>query len=567
MNPSTACATVLVDELVRHGVREAVLCPGSRSAPLAFALHAADGAGRLRLHVRTDERAAAFLALGLAKAAGVPVPVVTTSGTAVANLHPAVLEASHAGVPLLLLTADRPPELRGTGANQTTRQVGIFGTATRWDHDLGTPDHRPGQVASWRSTASRAVLAAVGRGGPAGPVHLDLPFREPLVPTDDGDLDEPLDGRPGGAPWTSAPVTGVAAEAIQDDGRRTLVVVGDLPTGPVDHGDAAADLAARHGWPLVAEPSSGGARSRSLPHASLLLGCESWLDAHRPERVVLVGRVTLQRGVARLLAHPGTDVDLVAPAGPWPDPGARVRSVLPLEALDAGRAGAVRAAAPTSWASAWHDAAQSLVEPVGAAVGASWPSGPAAAQRIWGSLPAGAQVFVGSSNPVRDLDVATAGRGPRVLANRGLAGIDGCLSTASGLALATSAPTYALVGDLTFLHDLGGLVVGPHEPRPDLTVVVVNDDGGGIFSTLEPGGDEHAGAFERVFGTPHGADLGSLVRGVAARHVLAETPEALDAAVCVAPQGITVVEVPVDRTGTRALHTSLRDLATATLTS
>ena len=162
MNPSTACAEVVVDELVRHGVRDAVLCPGSRSAPLAFALHAADRDQRLRLHVRVDERSAAFLALGLAKGSGRPVPVVTTSGTAVANLHPAVLEASHSGIPLLLLTADRPPELRGTGANQTTAQPGIFGHAVRWQHDLATPDTRPGQVPMWRSTVSRAVAAATG---------------------------------------------------------------------------------------------------------------------------------------------------------------------------------------------------------------------------------------------------------------------------------------------------------------------------------------------------------------------------------------------------------------------
>src|SRR3954447_15731415 len=234
VNPATACAAVLVDELVRHGVREAVLCPGSRSAPLAFALHAADAAHRLRLHVRTDERTAAFLALGLAKASGRAVPVVTTSGTAVANLHPAVLEASHAGIPLLLLTADRPPELRGTGANQTTEQVGLFGSAVRWQRDVETPDGRPGQLTSWRATVSRAVVEAQGdRGGQPGPVHLNLPFREPLVP--DGVTDQlPEEGRREGAPWTSVAPQSVAAEPIEDDGRRTLVIVGDLPLGSPD---------------------------------------------------------------------------------------------------------------------------------------------------------------------------------------------------------------------------------------------------------------------------------------------------------------------------------------------
>ena len=184
MNPSTALATVLVDEMVRGGVREAVLCPGSRSAPLAYALQEADAAGRLRLHVRVDERSAGFLALGLAKLTRRPVPVVTTSGTAVANLHPAVLEASHAGVPLLVLTADRPQELRGTGANQTTDQGGFFGAAVRWSHELAAPERRAGQNGSWRSVVARACVAARGDlTGEAGPVHVNVPLREPLVPT------------------------------------------------------------------------------------------------------------------------------------------------------------------------------------------------------------------------------------------------------------------------------------------------------------------------------------------------------------------------------------------------
>ncbi|MCW2665113.1 MAG: 2-succinyl-6-hydroxy-2,4-cyclohexadiene-carboxylic acid synthase/2-oxoglutarate decarboxylase, partial [Frankiales bacterium] len=203
MNPSTALAVVLVDELVRGGVREVVLAPGSRSAPLALALHDAEQAGRLRLHVRIDERSAAFLALGLGKASGCPAAVVTTSGTATANLHPAVLEAAHADVPLLLLTADRPPELRRSGANQTVDQVGLYGGAVRWAADLGTPDRRPGQQAYWRALVCQALSAALADlGGAPGPVHLNLGLREPLVPDGDPGWLEPLDGRPGGGPWT-----------------------------------------------------------------------------------------------------------------------------------------------------------------------------------------------------------------------------------------------------------------------------------------------------------------------------------------------------------------------------
>ena len=569
MNPSTACAEVIVDELVRHGVRDAVLCPGSRSAPLAFALHAADRAGRLRLHVRVDERSAAFVALGLAKGSGRPVPVVTTSGTAVANLHPAVLEASHSGVPMLLLTADRPPELRGTGANQTTQQPGIFGGAVRWQHDLGTPDTRPGQVATWRSAVSRAVVAASGaRGEQPGPVHLNLPFREPLVPGEGPDVTEPLDGRPDGGPWTA--VTGesqvrraLSVAPVPDDDRRTLMVVGDLPLGDVDWGKAAAELAASRGWPVVAEPSSGAARSLALPHGTLLLSAQGWMASHRPERVVVVGRVTLARPVSRLLADVDLVVDLVVPPGPWPDPAGRARSVLPLESLlvESRR---TEAATHAEWLASWAAASARVASAVAEPIADSWPSGVAVARALTGALPSAAQVFVGSSNPVRDLEIAGL-PGPRVVASRGLAGIDGCLSTASGLALAGDRPTYALVGDLTFLHDVGGLVVGPPELQPDLTLVVVNDDGGGIFTLLEPGAPQHAGGFERVFGTPHGADLAALSRGAGARYTCVSTPDELAEQVRPAPSGLHVVEVRVDRAAHRALHDRLRDVAATSL--
>ncbi len=238
MNPCTALARVLVDELVRGGVREAVLAPGSRSAPLAFALADADAGGRLRLHVRIDERSAAFLALGLAKASRTPVPVVTTSGTATANLHPAVLEASYAGVPLLLLTADRPPELRGTGANQTVDQVTLYGGAVRLFTDIGAPERRPGQVAYWRALVCRALAAATGEL--PGPVHLNLGLREPLVPDGDDDWVEPVDGRPDGVPWT-VQVPGTPTTVPDDLPARTVLVLGDA-TAPVSA--AAVRLAA-----------------------------------------------------------------------------------------------------------------------------------------------------------------------------------------------------------------------------------------------------------------------------------------------------------------------------------
>lgn len=558
MNPSTALATVLVDELVRAGVRDAVLCPGSRSAPLAFALARADTAGRVRLHVRVDERSAAFLALGLAKS-GRPVPVVTTSGTAVANLHPAVLEAAHSGVPLLLVTCDRPAELRGTGANQTTDQVGIFGSAVRLFRDVGAPEDRPGQVASWRSVVCRAVIAATGGASRTtpGPVHLNVAFREPLVPTGDAGWVEPLAGRPGDGPWTrvAAPPS-LAAPSLGGEAR-TLVLVGDLPAGP--WGARAAALAASAGWPLVAEPSSGGAWSKALPHGPLLIGCPDWLDAHRPERVLAVGHLTLGRPVARLLADPRVAVDVVAHGDTYPDPAGRARCVHPLSALPEHPPGP---AGPPDWAAAWSAAAGAVAGAIGEL---PWPSGTAVARTVAAALPAGAVLLAGASNPIRDLHLAAAPGPVTVVANRGLAGIDGNLSTATGLALAGAAPTYALVGDLTFLHDGNALVRGPAEPRADLTVVVVNDDGGGIFGLLEPGGPEHSDVFERVFGTPHGVDLGRLCAATGTPHRLLTDPAELRAAIASPPAGTLVLEVRVDRSGHAAAHERLRAAAAAAL--
>lgn len=572
VNPSTALARVVVDELVRHGVRHAVLCPGSRSAPLAYALQEAERAGRLRLHVRVDERSAGFLAIGLAKLTRVPAVVVTTSGTAVANLHPAVLEAHHGIVPLLVLTADRPPELRGTGANQTTVQVGMFGGALRWSHELGTPERRVGQQAGWRSQISRAMAAATGAGGgDAGPVHLNVPLREPLVPTAEEPWPESLDGRPHGRPWTTVdrptntPDGGVSG--VGGAMTRTLVVLGDLPEPGL--GDAALRWAAAHGWPVVAEPFGRHPRPEAVPHGSLLLSVPEWLEQWAPERVIVVGRVTLSRAVAALLRRDGVSVEAVAATTPWSDPSGVVSVVHPPSVLFRQ---ASRTEDPghhlsaTAWATAWHSAGAAVAtalmdEPAG------WPSGAAIADTLLRSVPSGATVFAGSSNAARDLDLAVAGctTSLTVIASRGLAGIDGCVSTATGLALAGDQPTYALMGDLTFLHDANGLLVGPHEPVPDLTILVVNDDGGGIFTLLEPGEPERATEFERVFGTPTGTDLAALCAAHGVTHQRVTGAPELREALTTSPRGIRVVEVPVNRSGHRAARAHLLSVATRAL--
>ena len=576
MTPSSALATVLVDELVRGGVRDVVLAPGSRSAPLAYALLAADAEGRLRLHVRVDERTAGFLALGLAKGSRRPVPVVTTSGTAVANLHPAVLEAHHAGVPLVVLSADRPHELRGTGANQTTNQPGMFPGATRFEADLPAADTVPvegdGRAGWWRSTVCRALAAAHGLlGSDPGPVHLNVAFRDPLGPDlDDTALPGHLAGRAEGAPWVEvlprAPEPGhvAAGRPSIEDVERTLVVVGDL--GDDVEGAEAVRWAVGRGYPVVAEPFAGpNPRAAALPHGPLLLTATEWLDAHLPQRVVVIGRVTLARPVAALLRRPGMRVEVVAGASTWPDPSHVASRVHPWSAIAADLRPAPGSAPHGSWAAAWADSGRVLAEAV-AAQGFSWPSGLAVAATVHDALPPDGVLVLGSSNPVRDLDLATAGRhdphvGVRVHANRGLAGIDGMVSTALGVALGLGRPTHALLGDLTFLHDANGLLLGPDERRPDLTVVVVNDDGGGIFTTLEPGAPERAASFERVFGTPTGTDLATLCRAHGVPHDRARTREDLGRLVAETPDGLRVVEVAVDRSTHRRSHADLRALA------
>jgi 2-succinyl-5-enolpyruvyl-6-hydroxy-3-cyclohexene-1-carboxylate synthase len=476
------------------------------------------------------------------------VPVVTTSGTATANLHPAVLEASESGTPLLVLTADRPPELRGTGANQTVDQIALYGTAVRLFAEVGAPGRRACDNAYWRSLACRVIAAARGDiGTPAGPVHLNLAFREPLVPDDDPSWVEPLDGRADGTPWTTRVPAGVAEPVADDLPARTVVVLGDCPR---PQASAALRLAECRGFPVVAEPSAGDRDSPAvLDAAELLVGAPGFLDRHRPDRVLVVGRPTLSRAVGRLVA--GSPADVVAAHGTWPDASRSVARVLPSVPAAAG---------PTdpSWLAAWTDAAAAVRKAVDEVL-AGPLSEPAVAQAVLAAEPS--LLVVGSSKPVRDLFLAGRSRTP-VLANRGVAGIDGMVSTAVGAALAHQAAgggaAYALLGDLTFLHDANGLVLGPHEPRPDLLLVVVNNDGGAIFGTLEQGGGAYSGAFERVFGTPHGVDLAALCAATGTPHTAVTNREALAAALRPAP-GLRVVEVRTDRSAAVALDRGLRE--------
>ncbi len=552
VNPSTAQAGVIVDELVRNDVRHVVLTPGSRNAALAMALHDAAEEGRLTLHVRIDERAAGFLALGLARGSGRPSAIVCTSGTAAANLHPAVLEAFHSGVGLLTITADRPPELHGTGANQTIDQRGLFGPAAV-AVEFPVAEHRDGQNQVWRGLVCRAVTQAEhGR-----PVQVNIPFREPLVPTFGPAWPEPLDGRPDGLRWTTsaAPVSMPGSRVDFRLPARTLMVVG---SGRADRARAAATVAATAGWPAVAEPSgqaaalSGGATV--LRCGALLLAAGELPAELRPDAVVVVGRPTLSRGVRGLMGR--VPVYGIGDHPQWTDPqyvATHVRGWLDLD--DMSQVDGVR----PEWLAAWRDADASALGAVDKLLGEEpWPTGLALAADLVEALPAGAMLFLGSSNPVRDVDLVAEPRADlRVHANRGVSGIDGNVSTAAGIALGDDAPAYALVGDLTLLHDLNALLIGPAERRPDLTVVVHNDDGGGIFTLLEQGAAEYKPSFERVFGTPHGADLAALCAGYGVPHTLVGDRAELRAVLAPA-KGLRVVEVRSNRGLLRDLHARLR---------
>ncbi len=531
---SSEAAAALVRALLDHGVRDVVLCPGSRSAPLAYALEAAERAGTVRLHVRHDERTAAFLALGCGVAdPSAPAAVVTTSGTAVANLHPAVLEAHHAGVPLLLLTADRPARLRGTWANQTTDlQPDVFGAATRLALVLEADD-----VPDWDAVAARVVAAATGTTARPGPVHLDLGLDDPLLPAGDIEVVAPQ-------PVPRGPVLAPMTTRLEQ-GPRTLVVAG------AGAGTGARTLAEDAGWPLLAEPSSGAKAGPCRVGAYRLLLERVDLVAD-VERVVVLGRPTLSRPVTRLLAREDVEVVQVVGHPDEPGPGRAVRRV-----VGSVTAGPDVDGAP--WLDRWLDlgrraeAALDAVLDDGEDLHGPWLARASARASGPGDL-----LVVAASNPVRDLDlVAPPGEGTRVLANRGLAGIDGTVSTAVGVASTTGCPTRLLVGDLAFLHDLGGLVVpGSERDRLRLQVVVLDDDGGGIFGLLEHA--DRPREFERVFGTPHGADLLRAASGLGAEAVRTVDRAATVAATSSVPQGISVVVVPSDRSGLRTLHGRIR---------
>lgn len=569
-SPATDFALAVLQELARAGVTDVVVSPGSRSQALALAAVALERAGGISVHVRLDERTAGFFALGLAVETGRPAAVVTTSGTAVANLHPAVLEAHHSGVPMVVVSADRPVELRGIGSNQTTVQPGMFGAAVSFVRDVQAPS-TDGVDDDARSTVRalvrEAVAAAAGHAGQPGPVQLDLAFREPLSAGLDrvaGVADEDVDHAFATRRRTAAlPV----AELAPDDEPATVVIAGH------DAGPDAERVAWELGAPLLAEVSSGARFGRNLVAAYRdLLRDESF--GGRVRRAVVLGHPTLSREVPALLQR--ADVETVVVRGPGADAFDPARASRPSSAtqiVSDVRVTGRTSAAHRAWVGRWVAASRALLGggDAGPDLDAKRSSDRAErnrflkdevalrrrpvdramlAEAVWGVTWPHDRLVLGASQIIRVADATVPGKKIPVHANRGLAGIDGTISTALGIATALEAgsgavgTTRVVVGDLTFLHDLGGLVTGTEERRPRLQVVVGNDSGGAIFRGLEVAATTAPEDMRRMMTTPQQVDVERVVTGLGWEYRRAETWGDLER-VLTDPAERVVIEVPL----------------------
>ncbi|HEY6570309.1 MAG TPA: 2-succinyl-5-enolpyruvyl-6-hydroxy-3-cyclohexene-1-carboxylic-acid synthase [Candidatus Limnocylindrales bacterium] len=572
-----ALLRAFVAEFAAAGVRDAVVCPGSRSTPLALALGVSPD---IRVRVLLDERAAGFFALGIARTDRRPVAVLVTSGTAAMELAPAVVEAAYSRVPLVVLTADRPAELRDRGAAQTIDQDHLYGRAAKWFAELPLFDGHPATAAHVRSVAGRAVATAWA--GPAGPVHLNVPFREPLLP--DGSLEPadvgatPTEGRP-----TTATMTG--RRTLDDAGldavaervaaaRRGLIVAGpdDDPALPV----ALATLAGATGFPILADPLSGlraGRHDRSMVVArgDQLVRRGPWIDAHRPDLVIRTGAMPTSKPIAELLAAARPELLILDGDGGW-----RESALVPATFVHADPAATATALARRTdggraaddWAGAWLEADAAAIRTMNDwLAGLDQPFEGAPFPALAAALPDGATLWAGNSMPVRDMDgwLPSTERAITVRSNRGANGIDGVVSTALGSAAVATGPVALVVGDLSFLHDLNALVAAKLHGL-SATIVLVNNDGGGIFSFLPQGTASIPGAglperYEELFGTPHGIDVGPIVTALGGEHEIVGD-DGLAAALerSIGRPGVQVLELQTDRARNVALH---REVAAA----
>ena len=502
INPSTLLARVIVRQIVEAGITDVVISPGSRNAPLSIAFHQASVKGLIKLHVRIDERTAAFFALGIAKASGRPVPIVCTSGTAVANYHPAVLEASHTNLPLLVLTADRPASLRKTGANQTTEQARIFGKAVRYFADVS------GSVYPMELPLNSLQ---------SGPVHLNIQFEEPLI----GDKsDNWLNDLTITAPKIFDRKT---PGTFYTKSTRGVLVIGH------DRGglsvDAVRDFADALGWPVIAEDPL--TFEKAISHASIFLTSRAIADDLVPDTVVVIGRTTLSRSINAFIKSARKEIVIDPRMATVDSDRMANQKFLQLPKVEVQPA-------DSEYVEKWQKYSQRAAKMVGDI--SQW-SEALIAREIGAAIPAGTSLFISSSRPIRDLEgFASARTGVETFANRGLAGIDGNISTALGIA-SQRKETIAVLGDLGFLHDLTGLI---HNEDINLKILVINNDGGGIFSTLSQRG---VAGFEEVFGTPHGKDLAAIASAIGVPAKTISTQAELKSELAAPIKGVSVVVI------------------------
>ena len=550
-------AETLVRGLAGAGLRHAVVCPGSRSTPLAVALHRHPD---IRVWMHVDERSAAYFGLGIARRTGEPVALLCSSGTAAANFLPAVVEANLSQVPLVVLTADRPPEFRDVGAAQTVDQVRLYGGNVRWFVDLPPPDPDPLCLRHAATTAARAM--SVAHAVPKGPVHLNVPFREPLLPA--GPLSPVVEPVPAAVQATAPASIGAPDPVVRDIAdtmtrhRRGIIVCGPQPDRGLS--GAVADFAAKTNWPILADPLS---QVRCGPHdrSHVIDAYDAFLrnadvaDQLRPDIVVRIGAIPTSKPLNGFLDRLG-DVPtvLVTASDRWSDPWFRGSVVVTGDPARTVAAIADTLETPAEpgggWFAQWREANAAARAGIACALSGGARFEGDVFRDLASVLPGGATLVVGSSMPVRDLDtfLPPSERDWTIVANRGANGIDGVVSTALGAAAVANGPTLLVVGDLSFFHDMNGLLAAKLHAI-DVTILVVNNDGGGIFSFLPQAASLDDATFEHLFGTPTGLDIGHVARLYDAGHSVPAEPRALAATLTrtLSAKGLHIVEYRTDR--------------------
>jgi 2-succinyl-5-enolpyruvyl-6-hydroxy-3-cyclohexene-1-carboxylate synthase len=548
------------NELARCGMAHACTSPGSRCTPIVLSLVREP---RIRCWSHIDERCSGFFALGAAKASGRPVAVTCTSGTAAANLAPAVIEAFQARVPLIVLTADRPPELRDVGAGQTIDQLKLYGDAVKWFVEVGVHEASEARLRWIRALACRAYWTALE--GRPGPVHLNLPLREPLI------LDQPLPadstGRQDDRPW----VTGTRAAQAPPVGRAELPARGVVVAGRYERdrefGPAAARFAQRAGYPLLADPLSGARRgSAAIAHYDALLRDERFAGEMRPELTIRIGDLPTSKPLREWLAAlEHAEQIAFDPDAAWQDPSASLTETRRCDPVLALRAWTPKTPADPHWLAGWRAADDAAGAAMTRALGDEL-SEPLVAGRLGQWLPADATLFVASSMPVRDIELffPASECSPRVLSNRGANGIDGIVSSAFGVAAVTDAPVVLLIGDVALAYDIGGLLAA-RRLGLRLTIVLLNNDGGGIFHFLPVAAE--ADAFEDHVATPHGLDFGQAARLFGCDYRRPQNVDDFAATLerSVSAPRTTIIEVRTDREQNLALHRRVADAVRAAL--